>query len=187
METRTHLKVLFWGNYIPLQGVDTIVRAAALLHNRRSSVHIDLIGDGQTWPQVQALATTLSIPNVTFFGRQPLVDLPARMRTADVCLGIFGATDKAQRVIPNKLYAAVAMAKPVITADTPAVRELFTNRQDVLLCRSGSPEDLADKIEMLHHDSKLRYHIAEGGYHTYQARCTPNIIGATLLADLRSL
>ena len=183
MEGETDLKVLFWGNFIPLQGVPTIIRAAALLVPD-GNVHFDIIGDGQTSDEVQVVVESVSIPNVTFYGRKPLREIPEFIERSDICLGIFGSTGKAARVIPNKLYEAIAMAKPVVTADTPAIHELFMDCEDVLLCRIADPADLAAKIRIMRDDEELRRRIAEGGYRNYQKFCTPPKIGMRLLVDL---
>ena len=54
-------------------------------------------------------------------------DLPREYWGAGCALGIFGTSDKAQRVIPNKAFQALACGAPLITADTPAARELLVD------------------------------------------------------------
>ncbi len=157
MEEKTHL-VLFWGTFIPLQGVSYIRAAAELLKNEKN-IDIRLIGETYRLPHEQLV---------------PLI------RTADICLGIFGDTDKTTRVIPNKVYEAIAMRKAVISADTPAIRELFTDRENILLCERANAEMLAEKILELCHDPALRDRIAEGGYRLYQQQTTPKKIGEAL-------
>ena len=176
--------VLFFGNFIPLQGVQYIIRAAKLLENDKR-IQFDIIGDGQTYGQVRMLAEELQVQNVIFHERQSIHELARSISRADVCLGVFGGTGKAQRVIPNKVYEAIATARAVLTADTPAVRELLMDRRDVLLCQSANPADLADKIHLLYDEAALRSSIAVGGYATYKARCTSDIIGSELLKELR--
>ena len=66
------------------------------------------------------------------------------MAHADACLGIFGTSPKARAVIPNKVYDALACARPVITADTPAIAELLRPDVEVMVwprIRSTSPTD----------------------------------------------
>ena len=83
----------------------------------------------------------------------------------------FGIVEKTQRAVPNKAYEAVACRKPVISADTKAMREIFQDKYDILFCRAGDPQDLADKIVLLKNDEKLRNTIAENGYRTFQRVC----------------
>ncbi len=114
-------EVLFFGKYIPLHGVETIVRAAKLLEPH-SHIRVTMLGTGQQRSKVDALAAELDLTGVRFVDWVPYVDLPATIAAADVCLGIFGTGDKAARVVPNKAYQAIAAGRPLITADTPAAR-----------------------------------------------------------------
>ena len=61
---------------------------------------------------------------------------------ADLCLGVFGATPKAARVVPHKVYTALAAGRPVLTADTPAVRELLRPGEEVWTMPPGDPDAL---------------------------------------------
>ena len=62
-------------------------------------------------------------------------------------MGIFGNSPKASRVIPNKLFQIVASGKPVITRDSPAIRELITEPpEDVVLVPPASAEALANAL-----------------------------------------
>lgn len=178
--------ILFWGNFIPLQGVEYIIRAAKILENDKNII-FTLIGSGQTFNQVKKEADNLKVRNVRFLGKLPVEELPPFISKADVCLGIFSDTDKAQRVIPNKVYEAIAMAKPVITGDTPAIRELFTDRENILLCQTASPNDLAEKILELKSDPELREKIARGGYDKFRENATPFTLGAEIFKLIRGL
>ncbi len=147
------LDVLFYGNMIPLQGVDTIVRAARLL--RGDDVRFEIIGTGQTLDEARALAVELGTDNIDWVGRVPYVELPRRIARADVVLGIFGDTAKAARVVPNKVYQAMAMGAAIVTRDSSAPRSMLTDGVSTLLVPPADPEALADAIRRLR-DSELR-------------------------------
>lgn len=188
MARKTDLKnkftVGFHGTFIPLQGVQFIIRAAKELEHDREIV-FEVVGSGQKHEEIISLAKELGLKTVNFVGMVPLDELPVRIRKPDICLGIFGDTQKALQVIPNKVYECIAMRKPVITSDTPAIRELFTDRENILLCRVADSKDLADKILVLKKDKKLMKKIAEGGYNLYKEHATPKVIAEKLLIDLK--
>lgn len=178
--------VLFWGKFIPLQGVQHIVKAAKLLEKYRE-IKFQIIGSGQTYKAVRSLAYDLEIKNINFINRVNYEQLPEYIQDADLCLGIFGDTEKTKRVIPNKVYEAIAMGKPVITGDTPAIKELFHNEYDVSLCEIADPEDLADKILKMKNDGNRAKRIGEKGYELFHERATPKIIVRQLLTEIYAL
>ncbi|MFH0770278.1 MAG: glycosyltransferase [Candidatus Peregrinibacteria bacterium] len=142
MET---MDVFFFGSFIPLQGISVILHAAKMLASR-TDIYFSLLGSGQTYGAMRKLAEELELPNVTFEPWMDLEKLPERICRADICLGIFGTSAKAARVIPHKVYEAVACGKPVITMRSPAILEKFQDGREVILCEAGNPEDLAKKI-----------------------------------------
>jgi len=180
--------VEFHGNYIPLQGIQYIIRAAHIIQKGGfNDLQFKIIGKGQTYKSVKSLSDKLNLSNVIFIERIPIEKIVKYIKNADICLGIFGDTDKTLRVIPNKVYEAIAMKKPVISADTPAIRELFRGGENILLCQRANPEDLAEKILLLKEDAALRARIAEGGYKLYKEKATPKIIGKELANILKDV
>lgn len=175
--------VHFHGFFIPLHGVEYIVKAAKILE--AENVGFNIIGRGQTYKQVRKISADSDIKNIKFIDPVPYGAIPEYMRKADVILGIFGNTGKASRVVPNKVYDAIAMGKAVITAETPAVRELFSGGENCLFCRPADPKDLADKIMILKNNPDLLRKIAEGGYKLFQEKLKPEIIAAEFENILR--
>jgi glycosyltransferase involved in cell wall biosynthesis len=156
--------VLFYGTFIPLQGVDTIVRAAKLLESQ--GIQIRLIGDGQERARIERLMRDLGISNVDVMDAMPLEQLPDQIATATLCLGIFGTTAKAGRVVPNKLFQCLAVGRPVVTADTPAIRSAFAE-SDVMLVPPGDPDKLALAVRTLLANHQLRQSIATAGHERF--------------------
>lgn len=180
-ETRNDFVVHFHGHFIPLQGIDHIIGAAKKLENEK--IRFNIIGRGQEYEKSLSLARDLGVKNIDFVDNVPYDKLKDYMSQSDICLGVFGDVPKTQRVIPNKVYEAIACAKAVITLDSPAIRELFTDGDNIILI-SGDKEkeqDLADKILALKFDGPLREKIAQNGYRLYLEKLTPKVLGSELL------
>ena len=171
-------KVHFHGHYIPLQGIEYIIRAANILKNE--DIRFVLIGRGQTYTCNRKLADDLDIKNIEFVGAVSYQELADRIRTADICLGIFGHTAKAQRVIPNKLFEAIACAKPVITARSPAIAELLTDGENVILCNAADPEDLAKKILDIKNNKAIADFVGSNGLNLFKNKLETNTLGEEL-------
>jgi glycosyltransferase involved in cell wall biosynthesis len=160
--------VLFVGKLIPLHGLETILAAATLLPEIRFVV----AGDGQLAPLLDSRPTNVEhVPWIEYEA------LPAAYRRATCALGIFGKTEKASRVIPNKVFQALACARPVITADTPAARELLTHDVDALLVPLGDPGALAEAIHRVTSDEALAARLARAGRSTYETRASQPVLG----------
>jgi glycosyltransferase involved in cell wall biosynthesis len=172
------LNVLYYMTYLPLHGAETVVRAAALLRSERG-VRFRLLGAGPDQARVADLAATLGLDNLTFAPPVPLSQLPGEIAASHICLGgHFGLSAKAGRVIPGKIYQMLAMARPVIAADTSANRELLTHLDTAYLCSPGDPVALAGAVAELYQKAELRRRLAQAGRELYVARCSEAAIGA---------
>lgn len=161
----------FHGGFIPLQGVEYIIRAAKILE-KQNNILFRFLGNGRDLKAAKKLSQNLNLNNIEFLDTfAPIEKVPRFINESDVALGIFGIAEKTRRVIPNKVYEAMACKKAVISADTTAIKELFTDGKDILLCKAGNPQNLADKIIELKAGSILRQSIAEAGYNTFKNVC----------------
>ena len=165
--------VHFHGEFQPLHGAKYIISAAAMLPD----VKFRITGKGKTLAKCLDLAKARNLGNVEFLEPVSYEKLARRMAQADICLGIFGRTEKADMVIPNKVYEAMAMEKPVITARTAAAEELFRHGENVFFTEPADPAGLAAAIAELKEDPALRQRIAEGGYRLFREKCSPAIVG----------
>ena len=137
--------IFFYGTAIPLQGIPVILDAAKILEEQNAPVHFMMLGT----KHLKNMIDERSLHSMEFKPFVNLEELPAFIHGADLCLGIFGTSGKAQRVIPHKVIDAVACGVPVLTADTHAMRERFANHPLVHRVQAGNPQALAEKILQL--------------------------------------
>lgn len=142
------ISVLFYGQFIPLHGIHTIIEAARILKGK--PVKWVIIGQGQEESRIQKMMDEVLLPEVIWIKWIEYEKLIDWIHRADICLGIFGVSGKASRVIPNKLFQVINAGKPVITLDSPAIKELLTSdMENVFLVPPGNPHKLADAIRGL--------------------------------------
>ncbi len=158
------IKVLFFGSFLALQGPEIIVEAARSY--RGPAVRWRLIGRGPLLADCQALATGLD--NVEFHDWLPYAQLPAAIQHADILLGVFGTTPKADRVIPNKVYQALACGKPLITRRAGAYPDELMSATDngITWVEAGDAAALATALRAL---STQPERLAKLGVQTYAA------------------
>ncbi|PHQ72284.1 MAG: hypothetical protein COB93_00885 [Sneathiella sp.] len=136
------LEALFFGSFIGLQAPDVIVEAAKLCG---APVHWTLLGAGPEKSACEAMAAGQNA--ISFEEYLPYAQLPARIHKADILLGIFGTTDKAARVIPNKVYQSLACGRPVISRQSAAYPE---QSDGLIQIPPGNPQALADAMAQLY-------------------------------------
>ena len=179
------LRALYWGRMVPLQGVECILQAAKFLE--QEPIEFTLIGGGAEKPAMVRLKEQLGLPNVSMLDHVPQPDLVDYIEKADICFGVFGATQKTQRVISVKIFEGMASGKAVITSGTPAVREVLVDGVHCVFCRAADPRDLADKILYLKDKPALRKQLGENAYKMYLDKFNPKALGRELVLILQSV
>jgi glycosyltransferase involved in cell wall biosynthesis len=158
--------------------VETILEAARLA----PEVPVRIVGSGQLDKVLEEHP-----PNVEWIRWITYEDLPREYWGAGCALGIFGTSDKAQRVIPNKAYQALACGTPLITADTRGARELLTDGENALLVPAGDPVALADAMRRVASDPELARRLSTAGRTVYEERASENVLGPRWRALIEDL
>ena len=113
----------------------------------QESIEWILIGRGQQDAEIKDMLAKHPLEHLTWIPWVPYEELVDQIALADVCLGIFGDSDKAARVVPNKVYQVISAGRPLITRTSPAMHELLPEPMDGLyLVPPEDPRALADAI-----------------------------------------
>jgi len=160
---------LFVGKLIPLHGIETVLAAARLT----PEIRFRIVGSGQLEHLLDDVPA-----NVERVAWVPYEQLPSALHAAGCALGIFGTSDKASRVIPNKAFQAIACGTPLVTGDTPAARELLVDGESALLVPPGDPAALAAAIRRLAGDRQLAGRLSAAGRATFEQRASEAVLGA---------
>ena len=141
------LHVLFYGTFLPLHGMEVLLRACKLVEDKPIRFHI-IGGAGRALDEFRALLDKLSPGNVVHDTWVDFADLQSRLiPSADLCLGgPFGGTPQARRVITGKTFQFLAQGKPTVIGrvDEPVP---FADRQNCLLVEQANAESLAAAFE----------------------------------------
>lgn len=146
------LRVLFYCTYVPLHGARVVAAALGQL-SPRDGIAVEMVGTGPERAACEAIVRDL--PHVRLRDWIPYQELPARIRAADVVLGIFGSSIKARMVVPNKVYQAAQVGRAIVTADTPAIREVFRPGESIWTI-DPEPSALAGALRRLARETDLR-------------------------------
>ena len=138
-------QILFYGQLIPLHGVETILEAAR--SPRGQAYHWHFIGTGQDQPKVEEVLSKGAMDHVVWEPWVEYDDLIDAIERSQICLGIFGTSEKAASVVPNKVYQALCAGRPVITRASAAIEETFGPNDALLTVPPADPEAILDAIE----------------------------------------
>ncbi len=179
------LEVLFFGSFIALQGPGVVVEAARVY--RGPPVRWVLLGAGALLGACRKSAHGLA--NLAFEDWLPYPQLPARIRRADILLGVFGATPKAQRVIPNKVFQALACGKPLVTCAAPAYPAALREHTEsgIRWVPAGDAAALARAVSALASEPARLVTLGALARKTYERYFSADAIRDELRAALESL
>jgi glycosyltransferase involved in cell wall biosynthesis len=168
------MRVLFYGKMIPLHGVETILEAVRILADE-PGVEFEIIGSGQLEDSVHQFLNGRHVGSVTHEAWVDYRELPNRITVADCVLGIFGRSEKAARVVPNKVFQAMAMGSAIITRDSPAIRRVLKDGESGLIVPPVQPAALADAIKRLR-DSELRDRLGRGARKRFVSHASDEVL-----------
>lgn len=160
------IKILFYGSFIPLHGIDVILKALKILEEQEVEFEANIIGTGQNYSQMKELYESLNLQQVAMNGKViQEKELAQQIREHDIILGIFGESKKAKSVIPNKVYQAFASKKAIVTMKSDTILEFFSE-SDLIMC-DNTPKSLAQSLVNLYKDKNLQQKIAQNGYQKF--------------------
>jgi glycosyltransferase involved in cell wall biosynthesis len=114
----------------------------------------------------------------------PYEELGAEISGAAISLGVFGTSEKASRVVPNKVWQAMAAGRAIVTADGPAIREVLTHGHDALLVPPGDPAALGDALTRLAADPALCGRLGREAHATFLRVGAPRAVAQAFMDAL---
>jgi glycosyltransferase involved in cell wall biosynthesis len=156
-------RVIYYGTFIPLHGLETVILAAAELRDY-PHIYFDLYGDGQQRPLAERLVHDLKLDKVRFLGWLDKEELPNKIAHSHLCLGVFGTTIQACCTIQNKIWEGMMMQRPVISGDAKTIREELAHRKHIYLVERANPQALAQGILELATNPELCQQMAQAAF-----------------------
>lgn len=177
-------RLLYYGNFIPLHGVDVIIRAASLLEASGTNFELELIGLGQTRARAERLVGDLGLKKCRFSNPVDRGSLAKSILEADLVLGVFGPSEKVQRVVPNKVFEPLSLGRPVITSESEAVKNMFSSR-GVSFVPGQDPDALFRAIQKLIAHPGLLKKLGREGEREFTQRYSDKALSGKLVSILR--
>ena len=181
--TNAEFTVLYHGAYIPLHGMEYIVEAARMTQG--TGIHWNLLGWGAYKAATEELAKGIS--NITFLDKVPYEKVPEVIYSADVVLGVFGTTEKASRVIGNKIFEAMGCARPVINEFCTGYPPEAKDCKAIKFVPPGDAAAIVKAVEEYRADWIARESYNEAAYDFFRKHLSMDVVRAQLVQILERM
>ncbi|GMQ78262.1 MAG: glycosyltransferase [Anaerolineae bacterium] len=142
--------------------VDLLLEAVQLLINRWPSLRLLIVGGGEDYDQLQAMARHLGIDGATIFtGRVPPSEIPDYLAASALTVDPVKDDLVARARSPLKLLESLAVGIPVVTSDVGDRALLTSNGQLGRMVIPGNSKALADGIAELLDNQSLSGQISK--------------------------
>jgi len=148
-------RLLYLGSLHPWKGVPILISALAQIPLAQLRI---AGGPAHRIAELQLLAASTGVSSqVAFLGQISPLDRFKAIAEADICLLPLSATSIASRYTsPLKLFEYMALGKPIVSADVPAIRSVLTSGESALLVPPGDVAALAAAVRQLMEQPALR-------------------------------
>lgn len=147
LRTRAHGDPLVIGTVkalAPKYGIDTLLRAFALVVARHPELHLRIVGGGPQERDLKALADRLGIAGqVTFTGPVPHSEVPEALCGLDIFVALSRADSETFGVA---VIEASACGLPVVVSDAGGLPEVVVDGVTGHVVRRDDPQAAADRI-----------------------------------------
>ena len=155
-------------NLEPIYGIDTAIKAVAVLHESIPEIKLTIAGSGPQKKELEDLVTHLGIENaVSFTGKLRPEDIVALYQSADIMLNPTTVDN-----MPNSLLEALACGIPIISTNAGGIPYLVEDERTALLVDIGDIQGMAKQVKRLLGDKLLfenmvRNGLEEAGQYTW--------------------
>jgi glycosyltransferase involved in cell wall biosynthesis len=148
----------------PREGHETLIEATARLVDAGRDVACLIIGEGKRRDQLQVVAAASGVADrIVFTGAVPHEQVPDMYALLDAFVVPRRDERAARLVTPLKPFEAMAMARPMIVADLPALTEVAPDGERSLAYPAEDATALATAVERLMDDAALAARLGDAG------------------------
>lgn len=167
------------------QGLETVIEAARLLEGN-TDIHFLFIGDGPKKPELEQLANSYNLTNLTFLPEKPRAKIPGYLSASDVALIPLRNAEVFKGVVPSKLFDAWACERPVILCIDGEARELVEREKGGIFVSPENPAQIVETIQRMKKYPDELHSMGKNG-HEYTVRYhSRRLLAEKLIIELQS-
>ena len=164
------VEIIMVARFAPQKNQALLLRALA---QTGGDFHLNLVGDGPTQKNVEAVCDELGLrARVAFLGDRG--DVPHLLAQSQIF-----ALSTNWEGLPYSIIEAMRSGLPVVATDVGGIRECVIDGQTGLLCAPGSLESLRDQLSRLMQSPDLRHQLGTAGRALYEQSFTLDSMAAS--------
>ncbi len=150
------------GTHGMAHGLDTIIDAAIMLREDPRFGFL-LVGDGSERQRLVERAGSLKLDNLCIVGQLPKSDMPKVWAATDASIILLRQNDAFKKVIPSKMFEAMAMECPIILGVEGEAAQLLADAGAGIAMKPESADELVAAVKRLAEDRELGAHYGRSG------------------------
>jgi glycosyltransferase involved in cell wall biosynthesis len=150
------------GTHGMAHGLGTVLKAADRLRHR-DDIFFLLVGDGAEREQLLARREAMGLDNVLMLPQQPKEKIPEIIAASDGCMVLLKDTPQFRKVIPSKIFEAMAMQRPIILGVKGESHAIIEKGSCGLSIEPENDEELAAAAMRLANDGELGQQLGDNG------------------------
>lgn len=146
-------------NLEPIYGLDTAIRAFALVREQIPDIQLKIAGSGPLREELEQLVERLGLGSaVVFLGRLERPEIVDLYHSAHAMLNPSRVDN-----MPNSVLEALACGLPVISTNVGGVPYIVQDGHTAVLVAPDNEKEMAQAVVKLCNDGKLRSHLRDNG------------------------
>lgn len=181
-------RLLFLSNLLPSKGVFVLLDALLILQRNGYSFICNFVGGETKEINAKRFANEVNKRGLTemviYHGRKYGAEKEMHFCNSD--LFVF-PTYYSNECFPLVILEAMAHKLPVVTTDEGGILDVIIDGENGCICKKNNSQDLANKIEILLKDEKLRKKIGSEGRNKYEQNYTLECFECHFIECLKSV
>ncbi len=163
--------ILGIGRLVEKKAFADLISACAVLDGRGHEFLCEIIGDGVLREDLARKISELGVSHrIKMLGQQPRVEVRRHLsRAAMLAVPCIISPDGNRDGLPTVLLEAMAVGTPCVSTNVTGIPELVRDGETGLLAEQHDPESLADQLERLLEDERLRLRLARNARRLVEA------------------
>ncbi|MDA3952631.1 MAG: glycosyltransferase family 4 protein [Bacteroidales bacterium] len=176
--------LFYFGVISERRGIYTVIEALKKLHKSYNKIKLLLIGPVDKIEK-KLFNETISNPEINdriiHYSWKDISLLPSYISVSDICLSPIVKNAQHESGVANKIFQYMLFEKGLIVSDCKPQAKIINDENCGLVFKSGDSIDLAEKIEILYKNKRLRKEMGIKGKIAVEEKYNIQIAGKNLL------